>query len=53
MPTLENARSVGVNELVQMDVLEPAKKLFPVGMVALNVVYPDANRGLYAAQDEV
>ena len=36
-----------------MDALEPAKKLFPFGMVGQNGVCPEANRGLYAARDEV
>ena len=50
---LESARSVGVDKLVQMDALEPAKKFSPFGMVRQNGVFPEVSRGLYATRDEV
>ena len=50
---LENACSVRVDNLVKMDALEPAKTLSPFGMVGQIGVCPEANRGLYAARDEV
>ena len=50
---LENADSVGVDELVPMDALELAKSLFPVGMFGKTCVCPKTSRGLYAARDEV
>ena len=52
-PVLESVRSVGVDKLVQMDALEPAKKFFPFGMVGQNGVCAEANRGLYTTRDEV
>ena len=38
LPVLENSRSIGVDKLVQMDALEPAKRLSPFGMVGQNGV---------------